>query len=164
MKITRDMTKKEKKIQNMTGEEKKIRNMKFLKFKKNLELYITKCHITKDIDEKCNIFFQMFHYIDETFDIWNHLETMRDVIKTKLQMVVNFDNQPKHYIDYYLNLQCKLGYKNYCEATTRKNIRCRHNKHTGIYCNLHHNMNIKRRKQLNKFINKDVCNIIIKYL
>ena len=152
----------------MSQEEKKIQTI-YMNFYQELKSYI---FIIKKsyIDDKYDVFFQMYKFLDEKFDIWynmdsrvSNMDRMKNVIKEKLEMLV-YNYQPKQYLDYYLNLQCKFGFENYCIATTKKNIRCRHNKNTGMYCNLHYNINIKRKKYLNKFINKDVSNIIITYL
>ena len=133
-----------------------------IKFVQHIKSYILILE-TSCVHDRCENYFQMFHYIDETFDMWYNTH-FSNAIKSSLQMGIDYNNQPRHYIDYYLNLQCKFGFKNYCAATTKKNLRCRHNKHTGMYCKLHHNINIKRKRYLNKFINKDVSNIIITYL
>ena len=110
-----------------------------------------------------------FHDLYRFFEVnecyWINHDSLKKIICEKLNQAVKIEEyRNEENLDYLLNFQCKYGWKNYCIATTLKNIRCRRDKKHGEYCTQHHKRNNILLRKLTKYNIREISTLIVHYL
>ena len=112
---------------------------------------------------RARMFYNLYRFLEVNECYWNNRTNLKQNIGKKLDEAVN-NKHCKENIDFYLNLQCKYGWKNYCIATTAKNRRCKKGKKHGQYCTHHHKRNNTLLQKLTRNIIPEISTLIIGYL
>lgn len=114
--------------------------------------------------DRARMFHDLYRFLEVNDCYWINFDGLKQNIGEKLNQAIKMKEYNKGNLDYFLNFQCKYGYKNYCIATTSKNIRCRNDKRYGNYCTHHHKRNIILLEKLTQHIIPEISTLIIKYL